>query len=86
MFQLSALLLKLDGKRQSRVEISTNLPCSTRLNLVSPHYLSTLVPHLVGNTSTHNLRNANDIGTVHANSQLYYSSFLPSAIRTWNEL
>ena len=29
---------------------------------MSPHYLTTLIPPLVGN-----LRNANDIGTVHAN-------------------
>ena len=53
---------------------------------MSPHYLTTLTPPIVGNTSTYNLRNANDIGMVHANSQLYYGSFLPSVIRKWNEL
>ena len=53
---------------------------------MSPHYLTTLIPPLHGNTSTYNLRNANDIGTVHANSQLYYDSFLPSVIRKWNKL
>ena len=50
---------------------------------MSPHYLTTLIPPIVGNTSTYNLRNANDIGMVHANSQLYYNSFLPSVIRKW---
>ena len=53
---------------------------------MSPHYLTTLIPHLLGNTSTYNLRNANDIGTVHASSQLYYNSFLPSVFRKLNEL
>ena len=53
---------------------------------MSPHYLTTLIPSLVGNTSTYNLRNANDIGTVYVYSQLYYNSFLLSAIRKWNEL
>ena len=53
---------------------------------MSPHYLTTLIPPIVGNTSSYNLRNANDIGMVHANSQLYYNSFLPSVIRKWNEL
>ena len=53
---------------------------------MSLHYLTTLIPPIVGNTSTYNLRNANDIVTVHAHSQLYYNSFLPSVIRKWNEL
>ena len=35
---------------------------------MSPHYLTTLIPPIVGNTYTYNLRNANDIGTVQANS------------------
>ena len=52
----------------------------------SPHYLTTLIPPIDGNTSTYNLRNAHDIGIVHANPQLYYNSFLPSVIRKWNEL
>ena len=51
---------------------------------MSTHYLTTLIPPIFGSTS--NLRNANDIGMVHADSQLYYKSFLPSIIRKWNEL
>lgn len=32
------------------------------------------------------LRNASNIQTIHAKSQLYYNSFLPSVIRDWNDL
>ena len=35
---------------------------------MSPHYLTTFIPPIVDNTSTYNLRNTNDIETVHANS------------------
>ena len=34
----------------------------------------------------HPLRNADDLHILHTNSQLYYNSFLPSAVREWNEL
>ena len=44
------------------------------------------VPPIVGSTSSYPLRNANDLQIIHANSQLYYNSFLPSAVREWNEL
>ena len=51
-----------------------------------PSYLTSLVPPSGGANSAYNLRNANSIETVQANSQLYYNSFLPSVIRSWNEL
>ena len=53
---------------------------------LSPSYLSSLVPPSVGANSAYNLRNANNIETILANSQLHYNSFLPSVIRSWNEL
>ena len=53
---------------------------------LSPSCLSSLVPPSVGANSAYNLRNANNIETVLANSQLYYNSFLTSVIRSWNEL
>ena len=53
---------------------------------ISPNYLSSLVPPSVGNTTNYQLRNSTDLLTVHTNSQLYYNSFLPSAVRDWNEL
>ena len=49
-------------------------------------YLSSLVPPSVGVNSAYNLWNANNIETILANSQLYYNSFLPSVIGSWNEL
>ncbi|MCG8047067.1 MAG: reverse transcriptase domain-containing protein, partial [Candidatus Thiodiazotropha endolucinida] len=55
-------------------------------NNLTPNYLSSLVPVPVGNNSTYNLRNARDLSTVQAHSQLYYKSFLPSVVRDWNVL
>ncbi|MCU7801465.1 MAG: hypothetical protein KZQ70_15375, partial [gamma proteobacterium symbiont of Lucinoma myriamae] len=55
-------------------------------NGLSPDYLSSLVPPTVGSTSNYPLRNATNLHTIHAKSQLYYNSFLPSVIRDWNEL
>ena len=49
-------------------------------NSFCPVYLSSLVPITVGSSVSYNLRNAGDIQTVNANTQLYYTSFLPSAI------
>ncbi|MES9994314.1 MAG: reverse transcriptase family protein, partial [Candidatus Thiodiazotropha sp.] len=55
-------------------------------NDLSPDYLSALVPPTVGSTSSYQLRNASDVHLIHANTQLYYNSFLPSVTREWNEL
>ena len=49
-------------------------------------FLSSLVPPTVGSTTTYNLRNFSNLQTIHASSQLYYKSFLPSVTRSWNEL
>ena len=57
-----------------------------RQNGFSPDYLSSLVPPIVGSTIHYNLRNDSDLHIVHANTQQYYNSFLPSVIRGWNEL
>ena len=53
-------------------------------NDLSPEYLSVLVPPTVGSTSTYQLRNAPNVQLIHANTRLYYNSFLPSAAREWN--
>ena len=55
-------------------------------NDLSHDYLSVLVPPTVGSTSTYQLRNAPNVQLIHANTQLYYNSFLPSAAREWNGL
>ena len=40
----------------------------------------------VGNNTAYNLRNASGYKYIRSNTQLYYNSFLPSAVRDWNEL
>ena len=55
-------------------------------NSLTPDYLSSLVPDTVGNNPAYILRNAQNFNTIHANSQLYSNSFLPSVTRDWNGL
>ncbi|XP_053380636.1 uncharacterized protein LOC128548935 [Mercenaria mercenaria] len=55
-------------------------------NGLTPEYLSSLVPQTVGETATYNLRNAADIQELRTRTALYYNSFLPSALREWNDL
>ena len=55
-------------------------------NGLCPDYLVSLVPATVGSVSTYPLRNSSDLQTLHTSSRLYYTSFLPSAVRDWNEL
>ena len=51
-----------------------------------PTYLSLLVPQTINSTSRNNLRNANDLQTIKARTNLYYNSFLPSTVRAWYNL
>ena len=53
---------------------------------ISPRYLSDLVPTTVNNSSSYNLRHSNSIHLVNARTSLYYDSFLPSAVRDWNNI
>ena len=55
-------------------------------NGLCPAYLTQLVPDQVGQASSYNLRKARNLQTIHATTQLYYNSFLPSVIRDWNTL
>ena len=43
-------------------------------------------PPTDGNNTAYSLRNASDYKYIRSNTQLYYNSFLPSAVRDWNEL
>lgn len=52
---------------------------------LSPNYLSSLIPHVIENTTPYNLRDANNIRLTATRTQLYHNSFLPSSIRLWNE-
>ena len=51
------------------------------VNGLAPEYLQTLVPPTVQNTTSYNLRNANNLRNIRANTNLFYNSFLPSTIR-----
>ena len=56
------------------------------MNGITPDYLNELVPPMIQETTRYNLRNSNDIQTMHANTNLCYNSFPPSTIRAWNNL
>ena len=53
---------------------------------IAPNYLSSLLPQSVSIISQYNLRNSNDLQTIDARTTQYYSSFLPSSVRNWNNL
>ena len=55
-------------------------------NGLCPDYLASRLSATVGSASTYPLRNSLDLQTLHTNSRLYYTSFLPSAVRDWNDL
>ena len=56
------------------------------MNSLTPLYLTSLVPQPVSNLSRYNLRNSNDLQSINARTKQYYHSFLPSAVRAWNNL
>ena len=53
---------------------------------ICPDYLASLVSATVGSVSTYPLRNSSDLQTLHTVFSSLLSSFLPSAVRDWNEL
>ena len=53
---------------------------------LTPPYLSSLVPPHVGDMSSYSLRNSDQYQPIDTKSQLYYNSFIPSAVREWNAL
>ncbi len=53
-------------------------------NNISPAYLGELIP--IHTEHRYHLRNADDIPMIHCRTQLYSNSFMPSAIREWNNL
>ena len=55
-------------------------------NGLCPDYLVSLVPATIDSASQYPLRNSSDLQTLHTNYRLYCTSFLPSAVRDWNEL
>ena len=55
-------------------------------NNISPAYLSSIVPPSISSISTYNLRNAENVQTIDSRTSQYSNSFLPSAVREWNNL
>ena len=56
------------------------------LHGLAPNYLANLVPPLVQEISSDNLRNSDHIQNFQANTNLFGNSFFPSTIRAWNSL
>lgn len=56
------------------------------LHNLTPLYLSSLIPQSVSDISHYNLRNSDNLQTIRTRTNIYYHSFLPSAIRDWNNL
>ena len=56
------------------------------LHGLTPDYLYDLVPPLVQDTTSYNLRNSDNIQNYRARSNLFLNSFFPSTIRAWNDL
>ena len=55
-------------------------------NRFCPDYLASFVPATADSASTYPLRNSSDLQTLHTNSRLYYTSFLPIVVRDLKEL
>ena len=53
---------------------------------VLPNYLTSLIPASVEDSTTYDLRNANNFRHTLSRIQLYYRSFLPPSMRAWNDL
>ena len=53
---------------------------------MTPSYLSNLIPQTVNNISHYNLRNPDNLQSIHARISQYANSFLPSTVRNWNSL
>ena len=56
------------------------------LHGLTPVYLNDLLPPLVQDTTSYNLRNSNYFQKYRANTNLFLNSFFPATIRAWNDL
>ena len=55
-------------------------------NGLAPDYLTNLLPPLVAERTSYNLRNASNVSTVRRRIELFARSFLPSTVEFWNSL
>ena len=58
----------------------------TELHNIAPDYLRELVPPLVRENNTYNLRNNENINLPPCRLNIYRNSFVPSTISLWNNL
>ena len=56
------------------------------LHGLTPVYINNLLPPLVQDTTSYNLRNSNHFQNYRANTNLFLNSFFPATIRAWNDL
>ena len=53
---------------------------------MTPEFLAEFEPPFIHETNRYNLRNANDIQSIHARTALFHNSFIPATVRDWNKL
>ena len=53
---------------------------------ITPTYLSSLVSDTVGNSSSYNLRRANNLQGIECRTSMYKNFFIPSVVDDWNAL
>ena len=56
------------------------------LHGIAPTYLLDIVPPLIQDTTTYNLRNAGNVQNYRVHANLFSNSFFPSTVRAWNDL
>ena len=66
---------------QARREKHKRIIFYKMVNGLTPGYLQSLIQPIVQNTTTYNLRNSSNLRNVHARTNLFYNSFIPSTIR-----
>ena len=88
LVSINSLLLEKGWETLASRTNKLNLLSSTNWKMTYHvlDYFCSLVPATAGCTSLYPLRNASNLQTLHANSQLYYNSVLPSVVRDWNQL
>ena len=79
--------LNWDGILCNTDRLSTNLLSFYKIiNLLTPVYPSDLLSPVAHDNVTYNLRNANNMHSLRARTNLFCNSFFPSTIHAWNEL
>ena len=87
LFSVSKLLTDLGWETlQNRRKKHRLIMLFKILHGLIPVYLNDLLPPLVQDTTSYNLRNSNHFQNYRANTNLFLNSFFPATIRAWNDL